>query len=304
HAMPLPLLAQHGIRHILQMHPLPGLWIPSPTGGDDMQMRVVLAIATMRLDDPDIATLQGPATHPAEAIIQALHATAHERTQHFLSVLIKCRAQQRGHRQHHMTIDHPLMQHGADLAHPVIDIDFRAAKTQRRFTAHRDPMGAFPAPQAAVLNRAHRVRIAASEHLLHQTIIVARPVTRVGVGEPVPVLSKDLFEDVPRRRRCCDHQAASLSGMRLSVVARFYHILPTTSTPSAASAGDSPSSISPLHHKALRAIRKWKFLCYRDTGRSVSTATPVPVYPCLLWRLKAYPASSRAPVTRFGAPAV
>jgi hypothetical protein len=40
----------------------------------------VLAIATMRLDDHDVAALEGGATDPAEAIIQALDPTAHEGT--------------------------------------------------------------------------------------------------------------------------------------------------------------------------------------------------------------------------------
>ena len=60
------------------------------------------------------------------------------------------------------------------------------------------------------------------------------------------------------------------------MVARFYHIFPTTSTPSAASTGDCPSSISPLHHKDLRAIRKWKFLCYQEMRcRCVVRHTPM-----------------------------
>jgi hypothetical protein len=32
----------------------------------------------------------------------------------------------------------------------------------------------------------------------------------VDVFAPVPVRGKDLFEDVPGRRGCCSHQAASL----------------------------------------------------------------------------------------------
>ena len=63
------------------MDPLAGLRIPSATGGDDVQMGVVLAIAAVRLDDHDIAALEGAATDPAEAIIQAGDPTPHERAQ-------------------------------------------------------------------------------------------------------------------------------------------------------------------------------------------------------------------------------
>jgi len=41
------------------MDPLLGCLIPAATGGNAMQMRIVLAIAAMRLDDHDVATCEG-----------------------------------------------------------------------------------------------------------------------------------------------------------------------------------------------------------------------------------------------------
>jgi hypothetical protein len=67
--MPLPLLAQQGIRHIVEMDPLLRLPIPAATRRDDMQMRVVLPIASMGLDDDDIAALELCAADPAKDII-------------------------------------------------------------------------------------------------------------------------------------------------------------------------------------------------------------------------------------------
>jgi hypothetical protein len=52
-------------------------------------MRVVLAIAAMRLDDDDVATLERLATHRAKEIIEALDATLHEGTEQRVGVLIK-----------------------------------------------------------------------------------------------------------------------------------------------------------------------------------------------------------------------
>jgi hypothetical protein len=66
---PRPLLAQHGIWSIVAMHPLPGLRLPSATGGDDVQMGVVLAMAAMRLDHHDVATLERGATDPTADIV-------------------------------------------------------------------------------------------------------------------------------------------------------------------------------------------------------------------------------------------
>ncbi len=57
--MPLPLFPQQGIGHIVQMDPLLGCLIPAATGGNAMQMRIVLAMAAMRLDDHDGATCEG-----------------------------------------------------------------------------------------------------------------------------------------------------------------------------------------------------------------------------------------------------
>ena len=55
---------------------------------------------------------------------------------------------------------------------------------------------------------------------------------RVDVFEPVPVLSKDLFEDVPVLRRCCNHEGAPSGGIGMLVVQLLYHVSPTQSTPS------------------------------------------------------------------------
>ena len=85
----LGLLAQQAIWHVVQVHPLLGLRIPSSTGGDDVQMGIVLAIAAMGLDNHDAAALEGAATDSAKDIIQTADATAHERTQYRFRLLIK-----------------------------------------------------------------------------------------------------------------------------------------------------------------------------------------------------------------------
>jgi hypothetical protein len=88
--------------------------------------------------------------------------------------------------------------------------------------------------QLAVTAHAHRVGIPTPEHLVHETVIVALIIARVDAFKPVPVLGKDLFEDAPGWRSCCNHQAASLRSVGLWVIVLFYHIPPTTSTPSSA----------------------------------------------------------------------
>src|SRR4029450_216226 len=143
-----------------------------------------------------------------------------------------------------MAIDDALMEHLADLAHPVVDIDFGTAQAQRRFTAHRDEMFAPATVETAVFDSAYLLGIPAPEHLVHEAIIVARIVARVDVFEPVPVLSKDLFEDVPVLGGCCNHQGAPSGGSGFAVQL-LYHGSSAQSTPSSAfTEAPSPTSLT------------------------------------------------------------
>src|SRR6187397_2167930 len=101
------------------MHPLARLLIPAATSGDDVQMRVVLTIAAMGLDDDDVTAFEVLAADTAKDIIQTSDPTAHERAQYSVRLPIKRLPEYRGHGQHYMAIDDALMQHPADLADPV-----------------------------------------------------------------------------------------------------------------------------------------------------------------------------------------
>src|SRR5712691_12609938 len=121
-------------------------------------------------------------------------------------------------------------------------------------------MGALPALQTSIFDIAHLVGIPAPEHLVDKSIIVASIVPRIDAFKSVPVIGKDLYEDAPGRQSCCCHQAVSLRGVGLCVVALFYHVQLTKSTPSSALTGYIPPPTWPLSHGDLRAIAKWKFL--------------------------------------------
>src|SRR5712691_8638095 len=125
-------------------------------------------------------------------------------------------------------------------------------------------MGALPATKTPICDIPHLVGIPAPEHLRYQAVIVASIVPRVHALEAIPVVGKDLFEEVPGRRSCCSHQAASLQSVGWWVIALFYHLPSMTSTPSAVLTRVLPPPRSPLHHGDVRAIAKWKILCYRD----------------------------------------
>ena len=66
-------------------------------------------------------------------------------------------------------------------------------------------MFAFSTMPIAILDIAHLVGLAAVEHLLHKTVIIAGVVARVDLFEAVPVINEDLLKDVPVPRRLDNH---------------------------------------------------------------------------------------------------
>ena len=76
-------------------------------------MGMILAIASMCMDDCDIATLEDLASDLALEVIKALRTTSHQRTQQPLSVLVERRAEHGWDGQDDMSIDHSLMENFA-----------------------------------------------------------------------------------------------------------------------------------------------------------------------------------------------
>src|SRR4029453_325840 len=112
---------------VIDMLPALSLAIIPPTGGEQMPMGMVLAMAPMGVEHRDGATPERLAPDVAIDIIQALHPTAHECAQHDRRVLVESRAEHRRARQDDMPIDHPLVEDLAHLADPVVHGDFGAA---------------------------------------------------------------------------------------------------------------------------------------------------------------------------------
>jgi len=166
-----------------------------------MPMGGGLAVAAMGLHDHDVATCERFATETAPDIIQTPDPPAPERTQDGFGVLRKRGASYLGHGHDDRAIDEALMQHLADWADPVVDVDCGASEAQRRFTTHRSERFACPTVQTAVLDIAPLFRLAAPEQLLHEAIVVARIIARREALNPCPVLGKDLCEDIPVPRR-------------------------------------------------------------------------------------------------------
>src|SRR5205807_3238377 len=85
----------------------------------------------------------------------------------------------------------------------------------------------------------------------HKVIVVGRLVARMGVCEPVPVLGKDLLEDVPVPRGCCKHEGApSESGQFAGQ--RLYHVSSAPSTPHRSPAGHPQPPPASLHDNEFR----------------------------------------------------
>src|SRR5215831_19738222 len=119
------------------MLPARALAIIATTGGEHMEMGMVLPSAPMRVEDRDVAPRERLPLNGTIEIIQALPPTGHERAQHDRGMLVEDGAEHGRHGQDNVPIDDPLVEDLAHLTHPVVDMDFGAPQAQRRLTAHR-----------------------------------------------------------------------------------------------------------------------------------------------------------------------
>jgi hypothetical protein len=124
--VPLPFATQEGVGQGLEMLPALARAIIPPTGGNHMQMGMILPIAPMGVYHGNVATPKRLAPDVTLEIIQALRPTAHERAQHDRRVLVQGRAAHRRDRQDDVSRDDALMQSLPHLTHPVVDGDFGA----------------------------------------------------------------------------------------------------------------------------------------------------------------------------------
>src|SRR6266403_4928599 len=92
-------------------------------------------------------------------------------------------------------------------------------------------MGALATLLAAVFAIPHLFRIATRQHLGHQIMIVGGLIARMGVGESIPVVGKDLLEDVPVPCGCCQHKGPPRSERDKVAIPRLYHSSSALSIP-------------------------------------------------------------------------
>jgi hypothetical protein len=128
-------------------------------------------------------------------------------------MLIKWCSQDIRHGEDNMPIDDPVMEHLTNLSDPMVDIDLGTSQAQRRLAAHGNAMFALTTMETSVFDVAHFVRITTSEHLVDEVIIVGRIVARTDSFKPIPVLGKDLFEDVPTGSGFCIHRSVPIWGV-------------------------------------------------------------------------------------------
>ena len=229
--MPLPCATQQVVGQILEMLPALSLRIIAATGGQHMQMGMIVPIAPMGVEHRDVPPAQRLAPDGAIEIIQAVRPTAHERAQHVSRMLVEGRAEHGRHCQDDMPIDHPLVEDPAHLADPGVDGDFSTPQAQGGFTAHGHYVRTLATLQATVFEVPHFLGVAARQHLGHQVIVVGRLVARMGALQRLPMVSKDLLEDIPVPRGGCTHRIAPSWGDQLVAVPRLYHASAASSTP-------------------------------------------------------------------------
>src|SRR5215471_2928500 len=202
--------------------------IIASTGGEHMQMGMVLAITPVRMEHGAIAPLKRLAPNGTVEVIQTSCPAAHERTQHDCRVLVEGRPEHRRHREDDMPIDHPCMEGLTDLTDPVVDVDFGAPQAQRRLATHCHQMLPRAAVQTAVFDVSDLFRLTTRQHLRHQTVVIGGLIPRMGVLKHLPVIGKDLLKDTPVPCGCCQHP--SPPSERVVTVPWLYHVSSALST--------------------------------------------------------------------------
>src|SRR5919106_2655671 len=96
-----------------------------------------------------------------------------------------------------MAIDDPLMEHLADLADPIIDIDLGTTQAQSGFTAHGDEVFTLPTVQTSICDIAHLFRVATPEHLVHEPVVVDTIIPGMPLFKPIPMIIEYLLKDIP-----------------------------------------------------------------------------------------------------------
>src|SRR5262252_10069052 len=110
------------------MLPTRSLGIIAATGGQHMEMGMIVPMAAMRVEHRDIASLERLPLDGAVEIVEAWRPAAYERTQHDRGVLVKGGAAHRRHRQDDMPRDDAFVENPADLADPGVHGDCGAAQ--------------------------------------------------------------------------------------------------------------------------------------------------------------------------------
>jgi len=121
-------------------------------------------------------------------------------------------------------------------------------------------MGALPTLQTPIFDIPNPLRITASKHLMYECIIVGLRITMMQSFELLPVISKDLFENVPALRGFCSHQAAPRSRCWDVCGAALVPRLTRSSYPIVGVTRHAHPPPSPLSHGDFRATHKCKFL--------------------------------------------
>jgi hypothetical protein len=163
-------------------------------GEQEVQMGIVVAGSTARLQDDDRADVQWNPGASRQDVGQAGVPDLHQGGKQ-LGMVIEPGVKELGDGQDKMTITDVGKKTSSNEIDPGVGVSLGARETEGRFTTEGNATDGSTVG-AAILREAHLFGIAAIEHFLHDLPIIGSIVMRVGGLKCLPVIAEDLLEGI------------------------------------------------------------------------------------------------------------
>ncbi len=191
--MILPFPVHHLIRNIRDTFPLFGR-INSTGGHENMKMRVIMAGPSSGLENNNVSNIEFNAGAGVENIFKAGMSCSHERAEQF-RITIKPGPEELRHGQYDMSICHAGQESPSNEVCPSVGMALGTGKTKAGLAGESNAtcLSAFA---ASVLDKAHFLRVTATEHFLDSVVVIRTVKAWADLLKRIPVIIENLLKCV------------------------------------------------------------------------------------------------------------